>query len=84
MEFYTKIIFTRCFWEIGEFDSDIFFNALNKKLLLGDEYQARYRRHYTLFYIYAFRITLFKHYCKNGKIYINIFIIWGKLPVFLL
>ena len=29
--------------------------------------QARYRRHYTLFYINVFRITLFRHYSENGK-----------------
>lgn len=42
--------------------------------------QARYRRHFTLFYINVFRITLFRHYSRKN--YINVFRIWGKCLYF--
>ena len=43
----------------------------------------RIKRADTLFYNNVFRITLCRHYSENGKIYINVLGILGKLPVFL-
>ena len=38
--------------------------------------QGSYERHYTLFYINVFRITLFRHYSENWKFDINVLSIW--------
>ena len=38
--------------------------------------QGSYGRHYALFYINVFRITLFRHYSENWKFHINVFSIW--------
>ena len=57
----SKLIIWKCTW----------WFTVERSLLQGS-----YGRHYTLFYINVFRITLFRHYSENWKFDINVLSIW--------